>query len=37
MHAGAVVVNANLPLYPWTMLAMRASFDTHSRSSFLFT
>ena len=29
VSAGAVVVNANLPLYPWTLLAMRASFDTH--------
>jgi hypothetical protein len=28
VHADAVVVNNNLPLYPWTMLAMRASFDT---------
>lgn len=25
----AIVVNANLPLYPWTILAMRASLDTH--------
>ena len=30
VHAGAVVVNANLPLYPWTLLAMRASFDSHA-------
>jgi hypothetical protein len=29
VQAGAVVVNANLPLYPWTVLAMRASFDNH--------
>ncbi len=28
VHADAVVVNNNLPLYPWTLLAMRASFDT---------
>ncbi len=28
VQAGAVVVNANLPLYPWTMLAMRASLHT---------
>lgn len=28
VHSDAVVVNANLPLYPWTLLAMRASFDT---------
>jgi len=29
VSAGAIVVNANLPLYPWTLLAMRASFDTN--------
>jgi hypothetical protein len=28
VSAGAVVVNNNLPLYPWTLLVMRASFDT---------
>jgi len=28
VHPDAVVVNANLPLYPWTLLAMRASFET---------
>lgn len=27
VHPDAIVVNANLPLYPWTLLAMRASFD----------
>jgi hypothetical protein len=27
VHAGAVVVNVNLPLFPWTLLAMRASLD----------
>jgi len=34
VHAGAIVVNANLPLYPWTLLAMRASFDTHDPQPF---
>jgi hypothetical protein len=29
VHANAVVVNANLPLYPWTVLALRSSFATH--------
>ncbi len=34
VHADAVVVNANLPLYPWTVLAMRASFDTDQPQQF---
>jgi hypothetical protein len=34
VHAGAIVVNANLPLYPWTVLAMRASFDTQAPQQF---
>jgi hypothetical protein len=34
VHAGAVVVNANLPLYPWTVLAMRASFDNQQPQEF---
>jgi hypothetical protein len=34
VHAGAIVVNANLPLYPWTLLAMRASFDTREPQQF---
>jgi hypothetical protein len=34
VHPGAIVVNANLPLYPWTILAMRASFDTHDPQQF---
>jgi hypothetical protein len=34
VHANAVVVNANLPLYPWTLLAMRASLDTHDPQQF---
>ena len=34
VNAGAVVVNNNLPLYPWTVLAMRASFDTHDAQQF---
>lgn len=34
VSAGAVVVNANLPLYPWTVLAMRASFDNQEPQKF---
>src|SRR5271170_6691069 len=34
VQAGAIVVNANLPLYPWTLLAMRASFDTQDPQKF---
>jgi hypothetical protein len=34
VHSDAVVVNANLPLYPWTVLAMRASFDTQQPQQF---
>jgi hypothetical protein len=34
VHAGAVVVNANLPLYPWTILAMRARFDSGEPQQF---
>ena len=34
VHPDAIVVNANLPLYPWTVLAMRASFDTHEAQQF---
>ncbi len=34
VHPDAIVVNANLPLYPWTVLAMRASFDTHDPQQF---
>jgi hypothetical protein len=34
VHAGAVVVNANVPLYPWTVLAMRASFGSHEPQQF---
>jgi len=34
VHPDAVVVNANLPLYPWTVLAMRASFDTQQPQQF---
>ncbi len=30
----AIVVNANLPLYPWSILAMRASFDTQQPQQF---
>jgi hypothetical protein len=34
VHAGAIVINANLPLFPWTILAMRASFDTREPQQF---
>jgi hypothetical protein len=34
VHPGAIVVNSNLPLYPWTLLAMRASFDTQQPQQF---
>lgn len=34
VQAGAVVVNANLPLYPWTVLVMRASLETREPQQF---
>ena len=34
VHPDAIVVNANLPLYPWTMLALRASLDTQQPQQF---
>lgn len=34
VHADAVVVNNNLPLYPWTVLAMRASLDNQQPQHF---
>jgi hypothetical protein len=34
VHNDAIVVNANLPLYPWTLLAMRSSFATHDAQQF---
>ncbi|MBV9771803.1 MAG: hypothetical protein JOZ32_19690, partial [Bryobacterales bacterium] len=34
VHPDAIVVNANLPLYPWTMLGMRASFDNQQPQQF---
>lgn len=34
VHPDAIVVNANLPLYPWTILAMRASLDTQEPQQF---
>ncbi len=34
VHSDAVVVNANLPLYPWTVLALRARFDTPDPQQF---
>ena len=34
VHVDAIVVNENLPLYPWSILAMRASFDTKDPQEF---
>jgi hypothetical protein len=34
VHADAVVVNANLPVYPWTILAMRANLANHDPQAF---
>ncbi len=34
VHNDAIVVNANLPLYPWTLLAMRANLNTHDPQQF---
>jgi hypothetical protein len=34
VHSDAIVVNANLPLYPWTVLALRASFDSQQPQQF---
>jgi hypothetical protein len=34
VHPDAIVVNANLPLYAWTILAMRARFDTGQPQQF---
>jgi Protein of unknown function (DUF620) len=34
VHADPIVVNANLPLYPWSVLAARASFDTKEPQAF---
>jgi hypothetical protein len=34
VHPGAVVVNANLPLYPWTLLTMRADFKNQDPQQF---
>jgi hypothetical protein len=34
VHPDAIVVNANLPLYPWAVLAMRASFDNQQPQQF---
>ncbi len=34
VHHDAIVVNANLPLYPWTVLAMRASLDSQQPQQF---
>lgn len=34
VHNHAIVVNANLPLYPWTLLAMRADLNTRDPQQF---
>ena len=34
VRQNAIVVNANLPLFPWTLLALRASFDTQQPQQF---
>jgi Protein of unknown function (DUF620) len=34
VHNDAIVVNANLPLYPWTLLAMRADLNVHDPQQF---
>lgn len=34
VHPDAIVVQANLPLYPWSILAARASFDTKEPQQF---
>ncbi len=34
VHPDTIVVNANLPLYPWTILALRASFDNQQPQQF---
>jgi hypothetical protein len=34
VHPDAIVVNSNLPLYPWTILALRASFDSQQPQQF---
>jgi len=34
VHANAVVVNANLPLYPWSFLAMRAELKNQDPQTF---
>ena len=34
VRPNAIVVNENLPLYPWSMLALRASFETRDPQEF---
>jgi hypothetical protein len=34
VHPDAVVVNSTLPLYPWTLLGMRADLSTHDPQQF---
>jgi hypothetical protein len=34
VHRDAIVVNENLPLYPWSILALRARFDTKDPQEF---
>jgi hypothetical protein len=35
VHAGAIVVNAQLPLYPWSLLTMRADLKNQDPQQFL--
>ena len=34
VHPDAIVVNENLPLYPWSVLALRTSFETRDPQTF---
>lgn len=34
VHNDTIVVNANLPLYPWSMLALRADLNAHDPQQF---
>ncbi len=34
VHADAIVINSNLPLYPWSVMTMRAKFDNADPQEF---
>jgi len=34
VHPDTIVVNSNLPLYPWTLLALRVSLDSQQPQQF---